>query len=59
MELYSSDVENDEVCIICYYSSKVINGELHSIFYIHLLYFNEVLIVVVVPQFLKLHDVWL
>ena len=59
MEVYSSDEENDEVCIMCYYNSKVIKGKifLHS-----LLYFNEVLIVVVVSRFLKLHklhDVWL
>ena len=29
MEVYSSDEENDEVCIMCYYNSKVIKGELH------------------------------
>ena len=62
MELYSNDEENDEVCIMCYYNSKVIKGELYSYFLYSLLYFNEVLIVVVVSRFLKLHklhNVWL
>ena len=53
----------DFICDVCMCVStrKAITGELHLKLFIFsfLLYFNELLIVLVVSWFLKLHNLWL